>query len=456
MTGHDYATLNSQPLNRQAADILSRHKIPWSPAQEIAALALLRQALEKGALETPTIEEPMLLMARLEANPEEAMRLLTESAPGEVYEIDAGPRPGSGGGPAPGGDRGVTASPVGDAAPVATRQHPWSRSLSRSRPMPSAAEKAELTESVFTAYRPQRLTHPGRPRASRPARAERRHGRRRAPGADLQPASSRTRGRRGATLPGPARGRGLCRAGPRRALAQRVAKGLLHRRRHRGRQGPGDLRGDPGQPGPRPRQGRLGVLQPRTDRGRQAGLRRCRRRSGPAVLPGRHQGRRRDHARARHPLHHLQHAARRREAPGHGSGDGGGRSTGPDPAPAAHRLARPGLRRRDRLRRGPQHGQRHRGEGRARGAQAVPAGRRRHQPAEGASRCPRALRLGDRRHRGRQPDLCRAPGSLGRGHALCRRQGLHRPGLVRRHRRDGADGPRPEGPGRLHRPLALL
>jgi hypothetical protein len=93
MTVPDYATLNSQPLNRQAADILSRHKMRWSPAQAIAALALLRQALEKGVLETPTIEEPMLLLARLEADPEEAMRLLTESAPGETYQIDLDPDP---------------------------------------------------------------------------------------------------------------------------------------------------------------------------------------------------------------------------------------------------------------------------------------------------------------------------------------------------------------------------
>ena len=93
MTGHDTARLNSQPLNQQAADILTRGQIPWNPEQEIAALALLRHALEKGALETPTIEEPMLLLARLEANPEEAMRLLTESAPGETYEIDLDPDP---------------------------------------------------------------------------------------------------------------------------------------------------------------------------------------------------------------------------------------------------------------------------------------------------------------------------------------------------------------------------
>jgi hypothetical protein len=65
----------------------------WSPEQEVAALALLRQALEKGALETPTIEEPMLLLARLEADPQEAMRLLTESAPGETFEIDLDPDP---------------------------------------------------------------------------------------------------------------------------------------------------------------------------------------------------------------------------------------------------------------------------------------------------------------------------------------------------------------------------
>jgi hypothetical protein len=88
MTGHDYARLNSLSLNQQAADILAHSRMPWNPEQEIAALALLRHALQRGALETPTIEEPMLLMARLEANPEEAMRLLTESAPGETYEIN--------------------------------------------------------------------------------------------------------------------------------------------------------------------------------------------------------------------------------------------------------------------------------------------------------------------------------------------------------------------------------
>ena len=42
MTAPDYATLNAQPLNRQAAAILSHHRIPWIPGQEVAALALVR------------------------------------------------------------------------------------------------------------------------------------------------------------------------------------------------------------------------------------------------------------------------------------------------------------------------------------------------------------------------------------------------------------------------------
>jgi hypothetical protein len=88
MIAPDYATLNSQPLNRQAAEILSHHRISWTPGQEVAALALVRHALQRGVLQTPTIEEPMLLLVRLEADPAETMRLLTESAPGEVYTID--------------------------------------------------------------------------------------------------------------------------------------------------------------------------------------------------------------------------------------------------------------------------------------------------------------------------------------------------------------------------------
>ena len=93
MIARDYARLNRQSLNQQAAGILSRGRMPWNPEQEVAALALLRHALQKGVLEMPTIEEPMLLMARLEADPEAAMLLLTESAPGETYAIDLEPDP---------------------------------------------------------------------------------------------------------------------------------------------------------------------------------------------------------------------------------------------------------------------------------------------------------------------------------------------------------------------------
>jgi antirestriction protein ArdC/predicted RNA methylase len=73
----------------------------------------------------------------------------------------AGPRPGPGSGPASGGDRGVTASPVGDAAPIAIPA-----AIPVAIPIEigadaEPAEKTELTESVFTAYRPQRLRIPG-------------------------------------------------------------------------------------------------------------------------------------------------------------------------------------------------------------------------------------------------------------------------------------------------------
>ena len=59
MTVPNYATLNAQLLNQRAAEIRSHHRIPWTPGQEVAALALVRHALQRGVLQTPTIEEPM-------------------------------------------------------------------------------------------------------------------------------------------------------------------------------------------------------------------------------------------------------------------------------------------------------------------------------------------------------------------------------------------------------------
>jgi hypothetical protein len=88
MPAPNYTELNMHEPNRQASRILSAHRIPWSPASELASLALIRHALENGDLETPTIPEPLLLVAKLAADPEQTMRLLTESAPGETYEIE--------------------------------------------------------------------------------------------------------------------------------------------------------------------------------------------------------------------------------------------------------------------------------------------------------------------------------------------------------------------------------
>jgi hypothetical protein len=79
--------LNMLEPNTQARAILSKHQIPWSPRSELASLALIRHALTQGSLATPTIPEPELLLAKLAANPAQAMRLLTESAPGETFEI---------------------------------------------------------------------------------------------------------------------------------------------------------------------------------------------------------------------------------------------------------------------------------------------------------------------------------------------------------------------------------
>ena len=80
-------TYNKNPLNQQATRILSQYKIPFDPNQELATLVLIREALERKLLETPTIPEPLLLIAKLAANPSLAMSLMTESEPGVTFEI---------------------------------------------------------------------------------------------------------------------------------------------------------------------------------------------------------------------------------------------------------------------------------------------------------------------------------------------------------------------------------
>jgi hypothetical protein len=78
---------NQNLLNQQSLEILNQNKIPFNPETELAALVLVRTALESNQLETE-IEEPILLVAKLAALPELAMSLMTESEPGVNYEVD--------------------------------------------------------------------------------------------------------------------------------------------------------------------------------------------------------------------------------------------------------------------------------------------------------------------------------------------------------------------------------
>ena len=87
-----YATLNRHRHNQRAAGILTRPHFRWSPMTELAGLALIRHTLERGVLDCHrAIAEPEPLLARLEANPEQAMRLMTENALGDPFEIDDDP-----------------------------------------------------------------------------------------------------------------------------------------------------------------------------------------------------------------------------------------------------------------------------------------------------------------------------------------------------------------------------
>lgn len=83
------------PLNQQAAQILRRYDIPFNPATELASLALIRVALERGLLETPTIPEPLRLIAHLSRHPDQAMAWLTQAEPATdpamTFEIELPP-----------------------------------------------------------------------------------------------------------------------------------------------------------------------------------------------------------------------------------------------------------------------------------------------------------------------------------------------------------------------------
>ena len=88
MPAADYIAMNNREPNLQAARILAANGIHWTPQDDLASLALIRHALEAGEVQTPTILEPLLLVAKLAYCPEEAMRLMTEAAPGETFEIE--------------------------------------------------------------------------------------------------------------------------------------------------------------------------------------------------------------------------------------------------------------------------------------------------------------------------------------------------------------------------------
>ena len=78
---------NADSLNQQAAKILKQSGIPFNPETELAALVLIREALERNLLETTALPEPLLLIAKLAANPTWAMLLMTETEPGVSFEM---------------------------------------------------------------------------------------------------------------------------------------------------------------------------------------------------------------------------------------------------------------------------------------------------------------------------------------------------------------------------------
>lgn len=88
-----HSNLNLHSLNRRSAEILEASHLAWSPASELASVALIRYALESSALEMRTIEEPELLLAKLQAHPQETMHLLTQTDLGEPFEIDLDSNP---------------------------------------------------------------------------------------------------------------------------------------------------------------------------------------------------------------------------------------------------------------------------------------------------------------------------------------------------------------------------
>ena len=88
MSEINVTTYNAEPLNQQAAVLLKQAGILYNPQTELAALVLIREALERNLLEIEAVPEPLLLIAKLAANPAWAMALMTESEPGVKFTMN--------------------------------------------------------------------------------------------------------------------------------------------------------------------------------------------------------------------------------------------------------------------------------------------------------------------------------------------------------------------------------
>ena len=82
---------NQHNLNSQAKQLLDQNNIPCDLTMELAAVTLMRVAIQSNLLSTPTLPEPELLIAKLAANPILAMELMTESEPGMEIQITLSP-----------------------------------------------------------------------------------------------------------------------------------------------------------------------------------------------------------------------------------------------------------------------------------------------------------------------------------------------------------------------------
>ena len=144
---------NEESINQQSIRILKQYQIPFDPSRQLASLVLIREALERGLLETGELQEPLLLIAKLAANPELAMSLMTESDTGDEYlEMEL-------------------SETLEAAAAEILEEIVASDKIENPRTVAieaTSSQVSEFSDSVFAQYIPQRLTiadakqHPGK------------------------------------------------------------------------------------------------------------------------------------------------------------------------------------------------------------------------------------------------------------------------------------------------------